>query len=122
MRILLDQGLGRLTVSHLPGPGIIAEHVGDLGLARAPDPVILDAARARQAVVVTMDADFHQHLAITRANSPWVIRVRIEGLKSAEIAKLLVDVISRFEADLLGGAAVSVTQTSIRARKLPIGG
>jgi predicted nuclease of predicted toxin-antitoxin system len=122
MKLLLDQGIGRLTINHLASASILAEHVGDLGLARSPDPEILKAARVRQSVVVTMDADFHQHLAITRANSPSVIRIRIESLKSAEIAKLLIDVISRFEAELVAGAVVSVTQTSIRAKKLPIGG
>jgi predicted nuclease of predicted toxin-antitoxin system len=36
--------------------GIAAEHIGDLGMARAADADILDVARQRQAVVVTLDA------------------------------------------------------------------
>lgn len=121
MKFLLDQGIGRATISHLARTGILAEHVGDLGLARAPDQDILDAATQQQAVVVTLDADFHQLLAMTRAAAPSVIRIRIEGLKSGEIANLIVEVFAKFETELLHGATVSVTSTNIRARKLPIG-
>ena len=59
MKLLLDQGLPRSLVRHLAAAGIAAEHVGDLGMATAADAMILDAARQRQAVVVTLAADFH---------------------------------------------------------------
>ena len=81
MKLLLDQGLPRSTVQHLAAAGIVAEHVGDLGLSRADDAVILETARRQQAVVVTLDADFHYLLATTRATAPSVIRLRVEGLK-----------------------------------------
>jgi predicted nuclease of predicted toxin-antitoxin system len=82
MKLLLDQGLPRSTVEHLAGMGIAAEHVGDLGLATAADADILDVARRSQAVVVTLDADFHTLLATSHAAGPSVVRIRIEGLKS----------------------------------------
>jgi predicted nuclease of predicted toxin-antitoxin system len=63
MKLLLDQGLPRSTVSHLTNAGVAAEHVGDLGMAWVADDLILEAARQRNAVVVTLDADFHQTLA-----------------------------------------------------------
>ena len=57
MKLLLDQGLPRSTVLHLANAGIEAEHIGNLGMAKASDELILDAARKRQATVVTLDAD-----------------------------------------------------------------
>jgi len=84
MKLLLDQGLPRSTVRHLASMGIAAEHVGDLGLARAADVHILDVARERQAVVVTLDADFHAIMATSHATSPSVVRIRIEGLKGEQ--------------------------------------
>lgn len=122
MNLLLDQGLGRSTIGHLAAAGVVAEHVGDLGLAQASDAAILDEASKNRAVVVTLDADFHQALAMTQAATPSVIRIRIEGLKGDKIAALLLQVLGKFEVELLAGAVVSVTATSIRARKLPIGG
>jgi predicted nuclease of predicted toxin-antitoxin system len=53
MKLLLDQGLPRSTVKHLALAGVAAENVGDIGMARADDEMILDAARQRQSVVVT---------------------------------------------------------------------
>ena len=121
MRLLLDQGLPRSTVKHLADAGILADHVGDLGMSRLADDLILVAARQRDAVVVTLDADFHQMLAASRATSPSVVRIRMEGLKGAQLAAILVQVISTASAELTAGAVVSVTPSRIRVRKLPIG-
>lgn len=56
MKLLLDQGLPRSTIQHLAAVGIVAQHVGDLGMANAEDIVILEFARQQQAVVVSLDA------------------------------------------------------------------
>jgi predicted nuclease of predicted toxin-antitoxin system len=121
MKLLLDQGLPRSTVGHLAAAGIFAEHVGDLGLATADDDLILDSARQRQSVVVTLDADFHRNLATSRAITPSVVRIRIEGLKGDNIASILTQVLAVASVELLAGAVVSVTRSRIRVRSLPIG-
>jgi predicted nuclease of predicted toxin-antitoxin system len=121
MKLLLDQGLPRSTVRHLATAGVAAEHVGDLGMASANDDAILEAARQRQAAVVTLDADFHHLLAAAHATTPSVVRIRVEGLKGDQLAAILVQVISVARAELDTGAAVSVTANRIRVRTLPIG-
>jgi predicted nuclease of predicted toxin-antitoxin system len=121
MKLLLDQGLPRCTVRHLAGRGIAAEHVGELGLARAADAQILDVARERQAVVITLDADFHALLATSHATSPSVVRIRIEGLNGERLASILVQVLTAAGAEIEAGAAVSVTERQVRVRLLPIG-
>lgn len=120
MKLLLDQGLPRSTVAFLASAGIVAEHVGDMGLAKAKDDRILEEARNRQAVAVTLDADFHRILALTGAVTPSTIRIRIEGMKGDQLSTLLVNVISQTAGELITGAAVTVTETRIRIRKLPI--
>ena len=47
MKLLLDQGLPRSTVKHLAAAGIVAEHVGDLGLAAAADGAILATVKEK---------------------------------------------------------------------------
>jgi predicted nuclease of predicted toxin-antitoxin system len=121
MKLLLDQGLPRSTVVYLANVGILAEHVGDLGMSAASDDQILDVARKSQAVVVTLDAEFHQKLATSRAISPSVVRIRIEGLKGAQLATILSQVLSTASAEIAAGAVVSVTPGRIRVRALPIG-
>ena len=121
MKLLLDQGLPRGTIRHLAELGIAAEHVGDLGMAKATDAKILESARERQAVVVTLDSDFHTLLATSRAVSPSVVRIRIEGLKGEPLASILGRVLAEAETELKAGAVVSVTADRIRVRRLPIG-
>jgi predicted nuclease of predicted toxin-antitoxin system len=121
MKLILDQGLPRSTVRHLAPLGIVAEHVGDLGMAAASDEAILDFANKQIAVVATLDADFHQLLAANRATSPSVIRVRIEGLKGDQLATILHQVVNTAGGELAAGAAVSVTESRIRVRLLPLG-
>lgn len=121
MRLLLDQGLPRSTVRHLAGMGIAAEHVGDLSMAAATDASILDAARKRQAAVVTLDADFHALLAKSGVVSPSVVRIRIEGLQGEQLASLLGQVLAIAGVEIEAGAAVCVTARRIRVRLLPIG-
>ncbi len=120
MKLLLDQGLPRSTVQHLARMGIAAEHVGDLNMARAADVDILDVARERQAVVVTLDADFYALLATSNATGPSVVRVRLEGLKGQQLAALLAQVLAVASAELEAGAVLSVTARRIRVRLLPI--
>lgn len=79
MRYLLDQGLARSAVVHLRQAGIESVHVGDLGMAAASDAMILEEGLNRNAVVVTLDADFHRLLALSNATTPSVIRIRMEG-------------------------------------------
>jgi len=121
MKLLLDQGLPRSAVRHLVELGIAAEHVGDLGMATASDAHILEAARGRQAIVVTLDSDFHTLLAMSRAVSPSVVRIRIEGLKGEPLATILQSVVTMAGPDLEAGALISVTTDRIRVRRLPIG-
>lgn len=120
MRLLLDQGLPRSTVVHLRKAGVEATHLGDRGLATASDAKILDLACHERSVVVTLDADFHTLLALSAAKEPSVIRIRIEGLRAEGLASLLVDVLKICANDLRKGAAVSVTESGVRIRNLPL--
>jgi predicted nuclease of predicted toxin-antitoxin system len=121
MKLLLDQGLPRSAVKHLGVSGIDAEHVGDIGMHSATDAEILHEATKRNAVVVTLDADFHHLMAASHATTPSVVRIRIEGLKGDKLAAILLQVVATARAELAAGAVVSVTEDKIRVRSLPIG-
>jgi predicted nuclease of predicted toxin-antitoxin system len=118
--LLLDQGLPRSTILYLRDAGLEADHVGEVGLAAAADSAILARARDQAQIVVTLDADFHAQLALSGAVGPSVIRIRIEGLKAKELADLLVRVLEQCREDLKSGAMVTVTESSIRVRRLPL--
>jgi predicted nuclease of predicted toxin-antitoxin system len=118
--LLLDQGLPRATVVSLRSLGLPAEHVGDIALAAADDRAILNHARELGQIVVTLDADFHAQLALSGATAPSVIRIRIEGLRAEQLAGLVAEVLARCADDLKSGAMITVTESSLRVRRLPI--
>jgi predicted nuclease of predicted toxin-antitoxin system len=120
MNLLLDQGLPRSAAVLLRQAGIDTIHVGEIGHATSEDAVLLQLGRDSQRVVVTLDADFHTLLALSGAAAPSVIRIRIEGLKGDGVANLLKTVLAQCATDLIQGAAVTVQETRIRIRHLPI--
>ncbi|MGD1072795.1 MAG: DUF5615 family PIN-like protein [Bryobacteraceae bacterium] len=88
-KVLLDQGLAPHAAVLLRADGWDAIHVIDAGLARAEDSEILEFALENHRTCITFDHDFHAHLAISRANGPSVVLVRLEGLKAEGQAKLI---------------------------------
>ena len=90
-------------------------------MSAATDIQILEAARAREAVIVTLDADFHAILAVSGANAPSVIRIRQQGLKAAAFMQLLRSILSQHEDDLCHGCMITVKQRKTTCHCLPIG-
>jgi predicted nuclease of predicted toxin-antitoxin system len=118
MKLLLDQGTPRSATSILSKAGFDVVHTGDIGLATAKDQEILRFAREQGRTVITLDADFHMHLALGQAKGPSVIRIRIEGLRSREFSSVVKDVIHQCSVELEAGAMITVDDRRIRLRHL----
>jgi hypothetical protein len=59
-------------------------------------------------------------IAVSGAARPTVIRIRREGLNGAEIAALIADVLLRLPEAIAQGALMTVTERTIRIRRLPV--
>lgn len=118
--LLLDQGLAPGTAAILRERGFDAIHVIEIGLDRGEDTEILVAARLQSRVCVTLDHDFHTHLAIAGAGRPSVVLLRIEGLCAAQQADMIGSICVSCAATLAEGAAVSANGQSLRLRRLPL--
>lgn len=121
MRWLLDQGLPLSAADLLRSVGEDAVHVGEIGMSRAADELILRHASMENRVVVTLDADFHALLALSGAKGPSVIRIRVEGLTARPASELILKVGRQFESQLLEGFVISCDVESVRLRGLPLG-
>ena len=75
--VLLDQGLPRTAAGLLREIGWDAQHVSERGMSQAEDVAIIEVARQEGRVVVTLDADFHALLAVSGAQGPSVLRIRM---------------------------------------------
>ncbi len=97
-------------------------HVGEIGMSKATDHEILARSAENRAMIVTLDADFHAMVAVSGAQGPSVIRLRIQGLDADGIVQIIQNVLSTFRADLESGALVTVKAHKITCHKLPVGG
>ena len=120
MKLLLDQGLPRSAATLLREQGFDTVHVGDVEMWAAEDVEILALARLQNRVIVTLDADFHALLALSGAQFPSVIRIRIEGLKAGALVALLSQVLVEWGNSLELGAVVTVNKERMRMRRLPL--
>lgn len=119
-RILLDQGLAPRAAAILRQYGFDAVHVSEIGMSQAEDQEILEAARNDSRVCVTLDHDFHAHLASAGTGRPSVVFLRVEGLNANGQADLIQSVYLQCEVALSAGAAVSADRERIRIRRLPL--
>lgn len=87
---------------------------------KADDSDILQFARKEERVCVTLDHDFHSHLARAGHGKPSVILIRAEHLKANAQAELIQKIVSQCEAALDKGAAISADRQTIRVRHLPL--
>lgn len=120
IRLLLDQGLPRSAAEILRRHGWEVVHTFEAGLSRATDVELLEVARREKRTIITLDADFHALLAVTNADSPSVIRIRQEGLRGDRLAELLVRIWPKITRQIDHGALVTVTDSAIRIRSLPV--
>jgi len=86
VRLVLDQGVPRDAAGFLRERGHDCIHVGEVG-CRGPQTMVAWALE-QTAIVVTLDADFHAILAVSRASTPSVIRIRMQGLDALEVVEL----------------------------------
>lgn len=119
-RVLLDQGLSPRAAAILRELGWDAVHVSEISLDTADDAEILSVARNTGRVCVTLDHDFHAHLALAGSDRPSVVLLRVQGLDAIAQAGLIERVWHHCRDVLLTGAAVSANARSIRIRQLPL--
>ncbi|MFO0862095.1 MAG: DUF5615 family PIN-like protein [Phycisphaerales bacterium] len=118
----MDQGMPRGAVEELRRLGHDVCHVADVEMTRSSDAEIVVFARSSNAVIVTLDADFHAIMATSGERIPSVVRLRLEGVRSAGLAAILVEVVAKLGRELESGALVTVDARTIRFRLLPISG
>ncbi len=100
--------------------GFDVVHTGEVGMATATDEELVAYAYRDGRTVITLDADFHALVALSNATSPSVVRVRIEGLRGGDLALLVERVLALCLDDLRKGAMITVSESRVRVRLLPL--
>jgi predicted nuclease of predicted toxin-antitoxin system len=113
-------GLPRRAVADLHARFPDTVHVAERGLGSASDREVLEVATREGRVVITLDGDFSQILALEGLVAPSVIHSRIQGLDRARLVDVLQRVIPPQLAELRAGCVAVVSSGSLRIRSLPI--
>jgi predicted nuclease of predicted toxin-antitoxin system len=119
-RIVLDQGLPATAAALLRDAGWDAIHVRELAMQESADAEILEYALLDGRVVVTLDRDFPQILALTLAARPSVVLIRQQGLRAAELVTLLNSIWREHEVPLGEGCVLKVGSRGTRFHRLPL--
>jgi len=122
LALLLDSAIGRRAVAAFLARGYDVVHVRDYGLQEADDDVILARAMAEDRIVVTMDLDFGNLLALTGQWCPGVIILRLGAPTSDGVTAALTELTKAVPDDELRSSVVIVEPDRIRVRKFPISG
>ncbi|MGL5077664.1 MAG: DUF5615 family PIN-like protein [Waterburya sp.] len=120
MKFLADMGISLRTVEWLREFGHDVFHLRDRGLQKLPDDEILTLARVEQRIILTIDLDFAQLLAVSKQVLPSVILFRLGNENYDEINQRLIEVLKNCQQELETGAIISVNNETFRVKKLPI--
>lgn len=118
MRMLLDQDVYAVTARFLAQAGHDIVLAAELGLSRADDETVLQAAQDQRRLFVTRDRDFG-HLVFVRRLGVGVIYLRIQPSTMAYVHAELARVLERYSEEALHEAFVAVNGKGHRIRRIP---
>jgi predicted nuclease of predicted toxin-antitoxin system len=120
LRLLADVHISPLTVAALRLQGYDIVRTTDLLPVTATDAEILELARVEGKVILTQDLDFSMLVALNNYGLPSLITLRLSSARPDVVAQKLLDVLHTVETELTEGAAITISDDSVRVRKLPI--
>jgi len=118
--LLADVHISPLTVAALRSQGYDIVRTTDLLPATAADGEILELARVEGKIILTQDLDFSMLVALSNYGMPSLITLRLSSARPDVVAQRLLDVLLTVETELTEGAAITISDDSVRVRKLPI--
>ena len=120
IEFLADMNISPVTVKQLKNRGWNIVRVSEIMDETSTDATIINYAREHNKVIITQDLDFSLLLAVWGYEKPSVINLRVDNADSDFITKRIIDVVALMEKELLEGIVVTVDETSVRYRNLPI--
>jgi predicted nuclease of predicted toxin-antitoxin system len=121
VKLLADQNVSRKVVDKLREAGLDVVRVGDVLNPRATDAEILAEAERRGAIILSHDQDFSTLLAASGMARPSLVNLRVSYVDVDQLSRVIIRVLGSTREDLDAGAVVTVDDTRVRIRRLPIG-
>jgi predicted nuclease of predicted toxin-antitoxin system len=120
MKFLVDMPLSPELATWLRSSGHDAVHAGEIGLDRASDVEIIQAAIAAAQTIVTADLDYPRLLATAGLKSPSLILFRDGNWTDAEVVQRMDDVLRMLSESEVAQSIIVVERNRLRRRRLPV--
>jgi len=119
-RFLLDMGIAQSTGRYLTSRGHDVVHLSEQGLERLPDDRVVAKAKDEERIIVTHDLDFGRIVALSGRSVPSIVTLRLADMTPKHVNSALEIVLRDAILSLERGALVTITDSGIRIRELPI--
>jgi predicted nuclease of predicted toxin-antitoxin system len=120
MRLLADMHISPATVQHLIQLGHDVVRVSAVMANNAADREIVDWAVAHDRAVLTQDLDFSDIIALSGAQRPSLITLRLSDSRVRNVNRVLTTVLVQLESEINSGIVATVEDNRVRIRRLPI--
>ncbi len=120
IKLIGDMNISPQTVTVLQQQGWDIIRVLDVLPASASDVEILNFARQENRVIVTHDLDFSMLVALSGYNQPSLITLRLSSTDLNTVNQKLLEILPQIEQQLQAGSAITIEDTAVRIRQLPI--
>ena len=120
MTFLLDENLALSYAEALHDIGIDAIHVIDVGLHQTKDEDIVDFARKNKQAIITFDLDHTRIVAMSGNQLASIITFRVMQFSKEILVNFFQEHYTTLLPALERGTLITVSDTSIRIKELPI--
>ncbi|MGZ3753948.1 MAG: DUF5615 family PIN-like protein [Mucilaginibacter sp.] len=120
LRFLLDMGIAQSVALWLRSMGHDATHLNDEDLYKLPDKLIIEKAIIENRIILTLDMDFGQLMALDKSKQTSVIQFRTSEFTSINIKNKLDLFFAQFKDQLDDAFIITIEDNRIRYRKLPL--
>jgi len=113
-------GIAQSTGRYLTSRGHDVVHLSEQGLERLPDDRVVAKAKDEERIIVTHDLDFGRIVALSGRSVPSIVTLRLADMTPKHVNSALEIVLRDAILSLERGALVTITDSGIRIRELPI--
>ena len=116
MQFKIDENLPIEVAELLINAGHNAKTVNEQQLQGVRDPILIDACKSENRVLVTLDTDFTDIRAYPPQEFSWIIVLRVGSQAKQHVIKVFQNIISLFQREPLNQHLWIVEETRIRIR------
>ena len=120
MRLLANLYIAPRTVQLLRSLGHDVLRVTDLLLVTASNETIVERAAQDERIILTQNLDMTAIIALLRPQYPSLVTLRLSSVRIEFVNTILQRTLPILEQDLLQGAFVTIEDSRVRLRRLPL--